>query len=309
MLKQATGLLDRTAIIDSSASLADANAMACLGLALNEPERAAAVLDAAEKLESVSPTAPTTSAMYHNLRGTALTLLGSDQDAMSAFRKALAVLGSNGEDVLDQGHRALVTSHVYHNLGCCQAFVASDTDSAVTTWRTALDLLRQSKTGDDDAAVNADQRRRQQISEAELLCNVGQIEINASDSDVRETGIASLAQALETLGETYDVGHVRTARVLALLARGYHLDGKAVSSEGLYRSALGALEEPSATEVPSLVRQRISTLRGYAALLEDWEQREGDSKVQIEIADALEEQSRDAGGVAFPLSMCLPELV
>ena len=150
MLKQATGLLDRTAIIDSSASLADANAMACLGLALNEPERAAAVLDAAEKLESVSPTAPTTSWMYHNLRGSphpARIRPGRDECVPEGSRRA----GQQWRGRFGRGHRALVTSHVYHNLGCCQAFVASDTDSAVTTWRTALDLLRQSKAGDDDA--------------------------------------------------------------------------------------------------------------------------------------------------------------
>jgi hypothetical protein len=320
--QSATGLLARRpAAGTTSTPLTDTNAMAYLALALNDPRRAAAVLDAAAPLQSTSWSLPPSSsssavvvlATYHNLRGTALTLLGSEQDATSAFQDAFAVLDDDdARSGASNGQHTLATAQVHHNLGCCQAFVAADTAAAVDTWRAGLGLLQQWRwQQDENSWADSDHRQRKQISEAELLCNIGQIEINDPDASVREAGVAALAQALEILGDAYDVGHARTARVLALLARGYHLDGKAVSSEGLYRSALAALEGPGAAEVPSLVRQRISTLRGYAALLHDWEQREGDSTRQAELADALEEESGavgDGGGsMVFPLSMCLPE--
>ena len=94
-------------------------------------------------------------------------------------------------------------------------------------------------------------------------------------------------------------------------------DGKAVSAEGLYRSALGAIADAGpAAATPGVEWQHVRTLEWYAELLADWEQRERDADTQA--AAAREIRSRlaaaaplhGAGGglmVEVPLSMRLAQ--
>ena len=311
LINETTSLIERLGAPGkpSASTLADVNAMAYLALSLGLLSTAVSSLEAVPATLLSSPQRngfDIATATYHNLRGTALTLSGSEVSAISSYQDGLDTLSRGGtRDCLP-----IVGAQLHHNLGCCQAYVVKDTDAALDTWRKGLELLR---SVDDETNSSSASSGGGKFFEAELLCNIGQIEINTLEPSIRESGITNLALALEAIGEEFEAGHPRTARVLSLLARGHHLDGKAVSSEGLYRSALGALEGPVASQHPSLVRERISTLRGYAALLEDWEQREKDSRNQAALADELESQvSQATEGTrkeAFPLSMCLPNLV
>ena len=72
----------------------------------------------------------------------------------------------------------------------------------------------------------------------------------------------------------------------------YHLQGRAVTSEGLYRSAIDGLE--AATAVPSFaphVAYELSrATRAYSRLLADWDAREVEAREHAEKAESLSAQ-------------------
>jgi tetratricopeptide (TPR) repeat protein len=90
------------------------------------------------------------------------------------------------------------------------------------------------------------------------------------------------------------------ARTLSLLGETHHLLGRAITAEGLFLSALDALElaaglAPSSsaastgsTPPPQVVFELSRTVRAYSRLLSDWERREHEAHIQKDRAASLE---------------------
>ena len=96
-------------------------------------------------------------------------------------------------------------------------------------------------------------------------------------------------------------------RPLTLLGRAHHADGRAVSAEGYFRSALGLLEEQNSTSSgPSMQVQHIETLRMYGSLLMDWEQRKTDYDLHMNRSNEIHQFLKDNGIVAMLTGLSLP---
>jgi len=105
------------------------------------------------------------------------------------------------------------------------------------------------------------------------------------DSQLMLSKALALVQDLEDDGDEY---RATLALILSSLARSLHLNGKALSSEGLYRSAIDKL----ATLRPRRNKYEVTSiniLQNYAQLLHGWEKREADAASVAAEAQKLEE--------------------
>ena len=69
----------------------------------------------------------------------------------------------------------------------------------------------------------------------------------------------------------------------------YHLQGRAVTSEGLYRSAIDGLEAAAAVPsfAPHVAHELSRATRAYSRLLADWDARELEAREYAEKAEHL----------------------
>ncbi|CAM9243530.1 unnamed protein product [Ascophyllum nodosum] len=146
------------------------------------------------------------------------------------------------------------------------------------------------------------------LARASVLCSSAQGEMILR----RGTATASerLGEALKIREELLPSGHPATAWTLGLLARCHLEAGEAVTAEGLFRAALdglkGVVEEEgdgggfserqgqgagsAVVLFPSPLHpySRAATLKAYAGLLSQWENREGEGGIAARRADTVQ---------------------
>jgi tetratricopeptide (TPR) repeat protein len=225
-------------------------------------------------------------------RGIALATTGSKDEAHVTFTQVHDMLDSLSSAETSE---AVQTARVraLHNVGCVLDQHGS-TEEALSTWKQALALAGQEKEGSNESATLTK-------CQVELLCNIGTLHTEQGDPN---EGILCLSRAVAMLGATQNLEMVRP---LTLLGRAHHADGRAVSAEGYFRSALGLLEEQNSTSAgPSMQVQHIETLRMYGSLLMDWEQRKTDYDLHMDRSNEIHQLLKDNGIVAMPTGLSLP---
>jgi tetratricopeptide (TPR) repeat protein len=225
-------------------------------------------------------------------RGIALATTGSKDEAHVTFTQVHDMLDSLSSAETSE---AVQTARVraLHNVGCVLDQHGS-TEEALSTWKQALALAGQEKEGSNESATLTK-------CQVELLCNIGTLHTEQGDPN---EGILCLSRAVAMLGATQNLEMVRP---LTLLGRAHHADGRAVSAEGYFRSALGLLEEQNSTLAgPSMQVQHIETLRMYGSLLMDWEQRKTDYDLHMDRSNEIHQLLKDNGIVAMPTGLSLP---
>ena len=121
------------------------------------------------------------------------------------------------------------------------------------------------------------------LIEARALTSYGVHLIEAGTLDVAEHVLTTSVRILTSAVQDADLVKVpgalefRLAHALALLAVAYHGMGKAVTAEGLFRTAFD--ETSNVTNRSDLRHRRIRSLvlRGYGTLLKDWDKRESEA--------------------------------
>ena len=129
----------------------------------------------------------------------------------------------------------------------------------------------------------------------DALSNIGAASLVEAPPDL-EAAQGVLERAL---GDTGDVDEGRRGRAVALMAVLLHRQEKAVSAEGLFRSGIDSLraaaEASSGGALALAPRRALSgALRDYAALLAEWDKREGDAACAASDAAAEDELARRA---------------
>jgi hypothetical protein len=249
-------------------------------------------------------------------RGVALATISSIEEARTTFEHIQNTFdASNSQDESVE----VLKVQTLHNLGALDLMVAQKErdlesvkgDNALSKWKAALDMINGSTISSNTLKA----------CEAELLCNVGSLQTERGDPN---EGIACLSRAVSLLGElntekdqdggsngssnngSNDLQHPNIVRPLTLLGRAHHADGRAVSAEGYFRNALGLLDGSSSTAAPTLQLQHVETLRMYASLMVDWEQRRADYEVQINAANDMHKIMVEAQCTAMPMCLTLP---
>ena len=131
---------------------------------------------------------------------------------------------------------------------------------------------------------------------SDALCNIGAASLASDVLPLDETGASSIERALK---EARDVDEARRGRAIAMMAAMLHREEKAVSAEGLFRSGIdelrSAVEASSGGALDLTPRLALSSaLRNYAALLAEWDKRDGDAAVALHDADAADALTIDA---------------
>ncbi|CAM9243330.1 unnamed protein product [Discosporangium mesarthrocarpum] len=139
------------------------------------------------------------------------------------------------------------------------------------------------------------------LAKASVLCSAAQGELLLLRRGL-DVPTARLVEALKIREELLPPGHPATVWTLALMARCRLEAGEAVTSEGLFRTALGAMEpihrggakhhreEEMLSLHPSPVHpfSLAATLRSYSELLQQWEKREEEGERFLLRAEEME---------------------
>lgn len=204
---------------------------------------------------------------------------------------------------------------IAHNIGCMY-HMDNRKEEALSMWTNALELAADTSTNattnNDDDDEQKTRLNSSKVCQIELLCNIGSHHTEEGDPS---EGILCLSRAVELLGalsnendenvENGDTTPIQMARPLTLLGRAHHADGRAVSAEGYFRSAMGLLGEKKELS-PSMQLQYIETLRMYASLLIDWEQRKTDYDHQMNEVNQLNQKMIGENRVPMKIGMSLP---
>mmetsp|Transcript_12852 Transcript_12852/g.16668 ORF Transcript_12852/g.16668 Transcript_12852/m.16668 type:complete len:447 (+) Transcript_12852:95-1435(+) len=116
------------------------------------------------------------------------------------------------------------------------------------------------------------------------------------DSQKYLTSSLRLVQDNEGLGNHYKAA---LALVLGTMARSFHINGKAISSEGLYRSAIQKIRslEPKRQQFQN---SELVLLESYSELLKGWENRESDLAA---VTSEIESLKNDDGMKLFTVEL------
>ena len=279
----------------------DATARLYLSIVMGQPEL---VVRSTSSLLHAPPSLDVSHLLLY--RGIALATTGSKDEAHVTFTQVHDMLDSLSSAETSE---AVQTARVraLHNVGCVLDQHGS-TEEALSTWKQALALAGQEKEGSNESATLTK-------CQVELLCNIGTLHTEQGDPN---EGILCLSRAVTMLGATHQSSSnkdnsieatesLEMVRPLTLLGRAHHADGRAVSAEGYFRSALGLLEEQNSTSAgPSMQVQHIETLRMYGSLLMDWEQRKTDYDLHMDRSNEIHQLLKDNGIVAMPTGLSLP---
>lgn len=124
------------------------------------------------------------------------------------------------------------------------------------------------------------------VTYATLLTNSAEAHETLGEGARADELLGNALRALETHKESLE-SHPALGRVLSLVAYRNLAAAMAVTSEGLFRSALDKLEGPHARYDPRYRYECALAKGGYGLLLCKWERREGDGKAMLEAAAGL----------------------
>lgn len=159
-------------------------------------------------------------------------------------------------------------------------------NQAEVLWKEALEWVDRTSADKDDQAAGELELGIDACFEAYVQTNLGELLLQKKKP---EEAMEHLGKALQIQQRAKGTDVLALSRVLSKIAKGCHVLGQAVSSEGLLTSVLESYEKESFLSTTDKV-QYARALRAYGDLLANWEKREPTAQRYYDHADRLQQE-------------------